>query len=307
MLIRPYQETDYPALVRLWNDCLPYDRLSHERFLQMFLLDTYFRTEGFLVAMEDDRFVGFLQAIHRTGTEEKTGYLTAFGVLPAYRRRGIGTALLEAGLNYLREQGMEQVSCNGYAPYYAFPGVDERYEEANAFLLKHGFQEAGRPVAMGLNLEYVTIPEAVRARDIDLDQEEYDIGMFRLSDAQALLRFTQEHFPYWHDSILDGLRHGNYQIIVARKDGEIVGCAQWENTLTDPPRGASGRFGPFGVRADLRSKGIGAVLFYHIVEYAKEKGHKYLWFGWAGGRNLSFYERAGCRITRQFTLYRKEI
>ena len=35
---------------------------------------------------------------------------------------------------FLRGQGRTEVMCNGYAPYYVFPGVDEDYREAIGFL-----------------------------------------------------------------------------------------------------------------------------------------------------------------------------
>ncbi|MCX6379054.1 MAG: GNAT family N-acetyltransferase [Armatimonadetes bacterium] len=307
MLIRPYENSDFALLTALWNQWLDYDPITRARFLQLFLLDKNFQREGLLVAFHEELFAGFLQVITRKEAGDNVGYLTFFGVHPAKRRQGVASALLEAGMSYLREQGVEMLSCNGYAPYYMFPGVDERYTEANAFLLKQGFEVAGRPVAMGLNLEGVITPKAVREKELELDSERYTIRPFRIDDSLPLMKFTETHFPYWEDSIRDGLQHGNYDIILAIHDGEIVASAQWQNTLTDPPRGAAGRFGPFGVREDLRNKGVGAVVFYKMIEYVKERGHRYLWFGWAGGRNLSFYERAGCRITRQFTLYKRKL
>lgn len=307
MLIRPYEDADFHALADVWNEALPYDQITEERFVQLFLLDKNFRREGLFVALHEGGLTGFLQVVARQVTGEKTGYLTFFGVRPAKRRQGVATALLEAGLNCLRERGMETVSCNGYAPCYQFPGVDERYVEANAFLLKHGFEVAASPVAMALDIGGAATPESVRRKEEELARAGCVVRPFRLEDSLSLLKFTETHFPYWEDSIRDGLQHGNYDIIVAVCDGEIVASAQWQNTLTDPPRGAAGRFGPFGVREDQRNKGVGAVVFYKMMEYVKERGHERLWFGWAGGRNLSFYERAGCRITRQFALYKRRL
>jgi hypothetical protein len=52
---------------------------------------------------------------------------------------------------------------------------------------------------------------------------------------------------------------------------------------------------------------VDAVIFYKLIERVPGQGSRYLWFGWAGGRNLHFYERAGCKVTRSFQLFKKSI
>lgn len=295
--LRPFQPADLSALVALWNRCLTKDPITEQRFWQLFLLDPNFDPRGALIAEQDGALVGFLQVV-------SAGHLTAFFVAPECRRLGIGSQLLEAGLDYLQAKGQSRVACNGYAPYYIFPGVDVDYEAAGAFLAHHGFTVTSEPVAMGMALEGVQMPEAVRAQRAVLAAEGYDVRLFELRDTLPLLAFAHEHFPQWHTSVLDGLQRGNRELMLAvGSDGDVVGFTQWQNPHNDPPTGAAGRFGPFGVHPELRGKGIGAVVFYALVEHVTASGGRYLWFGWAGGRNLSFYERVGCRVTRQFQLW----
>lgn len=311
--IRPFRPGDLPAIVALWNRCLTKDPIAEDRFWHHLVLDPNFDPDGALVAEVDGEIDGFLQAIVRhlpmagVGREPETGFITVFFVSPEARRRGVGSALLDAGLDYLRRQGRRSVSCNGYSPIYLFPGVDDDYQDAQAFLGARGF--AGQPgaVAMGMRLEGVRMPAEVRRHAGELRAEGYEVRMFRREDTLPLIAFSLTHFPEYGDTVRDGLQHGNEEIVVAAKDGEIVGYTQWENTYTDPPSGAEGRFGPFGVRADLRSKGLGSVIFYTLIERVVARGSRYLWFGWAGGRNLSFYERAGCGVTRRFTLYHRPL
>lgn len=311
--LRPFGPGDLDPIVALWNRCLPKDPITEERFWQLFLLDVNFDPEGALVAEVNGAPVGFLQAMVRRypmgslGLEPNRGWITAFFVDAAYRGQGIGSGLLEAGFEFLRSKGRTEVWCNGYAPYYVFPGVDSDYTEALAFLEQKGFTRLSSPVAMGMRLEGVTTPPAVAEKYEALKTEGYEIRMFRREDTLALLAFMEQHFAHWAPSVLDGLQHGNLEIMIATHQGEIVGFTQWENTYNDPPKGAPGRFGPFGVRPDLRSKGIGAVIFYKLIERVAGNGARYLWFGWAGGRNLSFYERAGCVITRQFHLFKRAL
>ncbi len=312
--IRPFEPHDLSPVVALWNRCLSKDPISEERFWRMFLLDANFDPAGALIAEAEGEVVGLLQAMVRKtplgalGLQPQLGWLPVFCVHPDHRGRGVASHLLDAGMAFLRQQGRTEVLCNGYAPTYIFPGVDVDYKDALAFLLAREFSVVGEPVAMGMPLEGVRMPEAVRRRAQTLRQEGISIRLFRREDTLPLLEFAGRHFPHWQPGVLEGLQRGNTEIMVAgTHSGEILGYTQWENPHNDPPNGAAGRFGPFGVREDLRGRGIGAVLFYTLIERVAGNGARYLWFGWAGGRNLSFYERAGCVITRRFQLLKRTL
>ncbi len=311
--IRPFLPGDLVPVVSLWNRCLSKDPISEERFWRLFLLDENFDPDGALVAQSNDgKVVGFLQAMVRRipygslGLQSDQGWITVFFVDPGYRRRGIGTALLQRGVEFLRNKGVLKIASNGYAPYYVFPGVDADYREAHEFLPVRGFTRSVDAVAMGMPLEGVRMPEAVRIKKDSFGGEGVTVRPFERTDTLPLLAFTEAHYPHWTPSLRDSLQHGSTEVLVAvlGPTAEVLAYAQWQNPHNDPPHGAPGRFGPFGVRPDLHSQGIGAVVFYEMIAHAAGSGSRYLWFGWAGGRNLSFYERAGCKVTRRFQLYK---
>ena len=214
--------------------------------------------------------------------------------------------MLQGGREFLQNKGCRKIGCSGYAPYYIFPGVDEDYGAAHTFLAVRGFAGAADAVAMGMPLEGVRMPDAVKRKQAMLASEGITVRPFERADTLPLLDFAEAHYPHWTPSIRDSLLRGSTDILVAVScpAAEILAYAQWQNPHNDPPRGAPGRFGPFGVRPDLRSQGIGAVVFHAMIERAAGSGARYLWFGWAGGRNLSFYERAGCVVTRRFQIYK---
>lgn len=309
IVIRPFQPGDLAPVVAQWNQCLDRDPITEERFWRLLLLDPNFDPAGALVAERDGEVIGFLQAmaprylLGSAAPDAEKGYLTVFFVAEAHRTRGVGSALLEAGCAHLRSQGRTELWCNGYGPTYLFPGVDRAYRAATTWLEGHDFEVVAEPVAMGLRLEGAGTPPEVRSLTEELRRDGFELRMFRRPDTLPLIAFSETHFPQFGQTVRDGLQHGNEEIVVATRGGEIVGFAQWQNTYTDPPHGAPGRFGPFGVRPDLRNHGLGAAIFYYLVERVRANGARYLWFGWAGGRNLSFYQRAGCVVTRQFFQY----
>lgn len=311
--VRPYAPEDLSATVSIWNRCLTKDPISEDRFWHHFLLDPNFDRDGALVAEIDGCRVGFLQVMVRQhpmppiGLEPERGWLTVFFVDSERRRLGVGSALLAAGLRYLRDRGRREVWCNGYAPIYIAPGVDVDYTAAQQFLPARQFEPAAEAVAMGMRLEGVCMPPGVKRRRDHLHADGFEIRAFSRADTLPLIAFSERYFPEYGATILDGLSRGNEEIIVATFNGDVAGFTQWQNTYTDPPAGAEGRFGPFGVRPDLRDRGLGSVIFYTLIEHVLARGTRYLWFGWAGGRNLSFYERAGCEVTRRFQLFRRTV
>lgn len=293
----------------LWNACLPSDTISIRRFCSLFLFDPNFKAEGALVAEVEGKPVGFLLAIYRRAplgiysADPKQGWITTFFVAPKFRRIGIGRSMMQAGLAYLRGCGCQVISCNGYAPSYAFPGIDHDYRAAICLVRRCGFQYLTDAVSMEMSLEGWEKPVAVADRQVKLESEGICLRRVQPGDALALLSFAEQHYPYWHQSIVDGLQVEMGNVYIAVQGGNVLAFAQWENPQTDPPNGARCRFGPFGVRPDLRSQGLGAVLFQFVIESVVKAGADRLWFGWAGGRNLPFYERAGCRITRRYQLF----
>jgi mycothiol synthase len=312
-VIRPFGPKDLAPVVALWSRSLAKDPMTEDRFWHFYLLDCNFDPAGALVAEAGGEVVGYLQAIVRKfpmgslGTQPTMGWIPVFFVAPERRRQGLGTNLLEAGLSYLRSQGRTEVMINGYSPCYVTPGIDADYTEALAFVEQHGFAKVSEPLAMGMRLDGQRMPQRVKEKWAALKTEGYEIRMFERGDTLPLLAFAEKHFPHWQPSVLDGLQRANMEIVVATKGERIVGFTQWENTYNDPPNGAGGRFGPFGVDPTLRSQGIGAVIFYYLIERVVGKGARFLWFGWGGGRNYTFYTRAGCEVLRQFRLFKRAL
>ena len=59
----------------------------------------------FFAVTENSRLVGAAAALQKLPHGDRTGYIHMMAVLPEFRRRGVGTALLRRCLLYFREQG----------------------------------------------------------------------------------------------------------------------------------------------------------------------------------------------------------
>ena len=106
--------------------------LEHEFFLRHSLplenyvySKTYFDPAGLTVAVEDGSIVGFSHAgfgpnTMQTALQHSIGVLCAIGVRPQYRRRGIGTELLQRAETYLRNAGAQEFYAGPMSPFNPF-------------------------------------------------------------------------------------------------------------------------------------------------------------------------------------------
>lgn len=88
--------------------------------------------EGILLITEGQRMVAYCWTID-DAVYSKKGYVRMMGVDPAYRNRGLGKAILVAGIDYLRERGMKEIELM----------VDSRNPVAKRLYQSLGFKRKG--------------------------------------------------------------------------------------------------------------------------------------------------------------------
>jgi len=116
--LRSDVDGDVEALNWLDNECFKADPLHVSRTVEetrkALLEDPVLGWREFFFAVLGGRDVGYVGVgiDERYNVEHgvKTGYINGIGVLPAYRRRGIGTRLLLYGLERLKDKGMTSAS-----------------------------------------------------------------------------------------------------------------------------------------------------------------------------------------------------
>jgi GNAT superfamily N-acetyltransferase len=288
------------------------DAIPESRFVRQVLLDANFRAEGAPVAVRGDDVVGFCLALTRRTPLENAppdaerGYVTLIGVSPAEQRRGIGSRLLDAAETYLRDQNRKLVMVSSYAPGYFIPGVDvNAYPAGLPFFAKHGYKEVIRPVAMQTSLWDLRQPEWVGERACKLAGEGVTVSPWTAELTLPILEFAQQEFPGdWVRVVREVINrivtYGDSpsRLIAAIDNGKVVGFSHYENE----------RFGPIGVAASQRGRGLGQVLMYCTLLAQRDAGLRAAWFLWSDDKTAAkLYNGAGFREVRRFALFRKEL
>ncbi len=309
--IRGYRAGDEAAVVALWNRCLPADPITPDRFAAQVLLDVNFDADGFLVAEHEGAVTGFLLAMTRQtpmqgmDNDPDDGWITVFFVDAAFRRQGIGQALLDRGMAHIAGRGRRWVSVSPYAPNYFWPGVDaDRYPTALRLLQNNHFATIETPVSMTASLLDFHIPDSVHDVRRRRESEGYVFGTLRDDQIAGVLDFNSRHFSAdWARAIRDALLRGvpRERVLVASRGAEIVGFCLYGGYDR-----VAERFGPFGVHPESRRIGLGRVLLYYCLDRMHANGLQNAWFLWTGLDDPAghLYASAGFHVARSFTVTR---
>lgn len=152
---RTFRNTDTPRLVAVWNETFKERgaaRLANNTLLERYTLSKpIFDPHGLIVAESNGVVVGWAHAgmSQNPFSTHKIGVTCLIGVLPAHRRRGIGTDLLHRCEQYLRAQGADLLLAGGHWPNNPFymgiyggcdsPGFLKSDVLAEPFFLKHSY------------------------------------------------------------------------------------------------------------------------------------------------------------------------
>jgi len=126
---RPFHNWDLPALCRLWNEQPPQRGLARHLtpydFEQSTLGKPYFDREGLIVALADERLVGFAHAgfgCCEEGRQIETdlGVTCMLMVDPAHQNSSLPTELLRRSESYLAERGAKVFYGGGIYPLSPF-------------------------------------------------------------------------------------------------------------------------------------------------------------------------------------------
>jgi len=312
--VRSYEPGVEGDIVDRWNRWLKYDPLTLAVFERKVLLDPNFDPEGLKLAYSGGKVVGFCLSIARRyplyyqGLEEERGWVTALACDPSAPE--VGAALLSASLEYLRGRGCREVLFSPYTPNYFFPGVDpDRYPWLLKLLEQHGFERVHEALSMDAQLwPDFTVPEEVERLERELEREGVVVRPLETRDIRPFLSFLERNFPAdWYRHALELLQSGceKGQVLVAVKGGEVVGYCQYWHSEDYHWHRPGAHFGPFGVRGDMRGKGIGTVLLARCLWEMRARGIHSAFVLWTDERAAKLYSRFGFRVTRRYYIMRR--
>lgn len=312
--IRGFRAGDGPPLVEAWRRSAPADAVTADRFRSLVLLDPNFDPEGLRVAVDGGRVVGAAYAVRRltplagTDLEPEQGWIPFFFTDPDARGRGLGRRLLTEALDWLHGHGRTRVDFSSYTPDYVLPGLDaEAYPEAAALLESLGFRTLYEATAMHRGLVGYRLPDDVARRLGELTARGHRFTTPSDDDLVDLFALAGGHFgPDWACTIRACLTAGTPldRIVVVRDPaGRLSGWA-----MHGAFDGVDERFGPIGVREEMRGTGLGEVLLHLVLERMRARRAHSAWFLWTGARSPAghMYRKAGFSDTRVFRVLRRE-
>lgn len=312
MKIINYLQEYENSIVKLWNECLIADTISCEQLRKQVLFDENFNRKLALIAIEDKEVVGFILATKRQvpyldrGLEPERGWINLLFVREDYRKKNIGSQMIKEVEERLKEFGVKNITVAAYSPNYFFPGIDqENYKESIDFFEKLNYVRTGEAVSMQRNLWSYNIPLKVNERKRQLEDQGYSFRKFDYKYSMDLLEFLGENFGGgWKRNALMAMQNNEAEKLIwisLDTNDKVVGFCMRKMD------GNECRFGPFGVREDLRSSGIGGVLFNLMMDDMKQNKLYYLYFLWTHGAGMRFYQKHGVEVYRSYYLYSKKI
>jgi len=310
MYIRNICGSDMDEIISLWKKTLPYLVIDRNIFMKKIFLEVNFSQEGFFVAVDDDKIVGFVNAVYRkvpicAGAEIETevGWISAFVVDKDYLY--VGDLLLEKAEIYLIKNGKSIIN-TGYYPTYFVQGIDERYTPEYIDIFEKRGYNKNRSIAMILDLNKYCVPQTLEQKRLRLEEE--GVSFISLSDEYIteLLSLKNDFLkPSWLYEYQNRVKDMDFERFkLAVKDGKVVGAC-----VFDDPDSAPERFGPFGVSEACQGKGIGGVLLADTLAEMKKRGLKSAWMQWASddkGASI-LYERAGFVEKESYIEFEKRI
>lgn len=130
--IKQLEKSQIEEFVDVYNRCFmaspdPFCPLTMEQAAQL-------DNEGIFVAELWGNIAGFIACFVEKKTDSIYGEITGIGVLPARRRKGVATALIQQATEYFLAAGIEEVYCEVY----------EENAPSQMLIMAYGFSEVGR-------------------------------------------------------------------------------------------------------------------------------------------------------------------
>lgn len=275
---RTFRNDDPPRIMEVWQASRDSRAFAAARSCDaleaLLFCKPYFDREGFFLCEDEGRVVGFAHAGFGASDDKRSidytvGAVYMVRVLPAYRRRGVGSQLLKLGQAYLARRGAKLQYLGGMYPLNAFylglyggselPGLLESDSNTRQFALAHGYEPCDKCL--------------VYQREID--------ELPRVSDTRiALLRraveVQAEPWPlpstWWDACVMGNMPSLRYEMFERETRAPIGHAWVWEMELFGQAWGTpTVGITDFRIEYEFRRRGFGKLLLLTILKHLREQ------------------------------------
>jgi len=230
---------------------------------------------------------------------------------PSAQRQGIGTRLLEAGIERLRALGVTTVALGSGGHNYLWPGVPEDLPGAAGFFAARGWRFGHKVLDLVVDLRRFQTPagtlERAKRAGVTIEVQTGPPVPAGPDPAVELLAFEAEHFPNW----LRAFQRSTSPVLVARDPGgAIAGTLLFRGppdaTIFTAMLGAdAGTIGCVGVAAAARGAGVGSAMVARASELLRDAGTGVCHISWT--EREWFYRRVGYLPWRRYHMAERPI
>jgi len=231
-------------------------------------------------------------------TRGQVGYVKLLAVAPDQRRRGLGSALLAELERRLAARGCTSLRLFADAPHYLRPGVEYRDTAFISFCERCGFEQRRAVCNMTADLRTAHLDTA--ADEARLAINGFTVRRLAAADGPAFETYLRERWTEnWRVEGLRSLRRDPVSTHLCLREDSIVGFAT--HSVSGP-----GQFGPMGTDAELRGKGVGALLLRRCLADQKAAGFAECDIQWVGPKGF-YADHVSAVISRGFWQYEKPL
>jgi len=267
-----------------------------------------FDSSGMFIAELDGKPAGIVNAYVDKFRKEKKGFISWLGVLPEYRRRGVGKALAQKAIESLKERGME----------IAETALDSTREVCIRLFEDLGFRLIRSSSFMKMSLDKIPFNigenREVDMRKLDVTSEE-DIILLNNLENECF----KEHFNY-RPSQIEETRHWLLEnpwlqwqaYFFAELEGKSVGYISIgiDEKYNREKETLSGWINDIGVLKPFRRRGIGTALMLKGLNELKNEGLENALL-YVDDENptkaIKLYEKIGFKIVKKTQIYQKKL
>jgi len=297
------RDKDEELWLRIWNESFKEyedERAMTTEDMRIWENSPRFDSEGMFIAEWNGKPVGEVYARVDKKREEKKGFINLVGVLPEFRRKGVGRRLVEKGIENLRERGMETVESWTREDYTGY----RKLLESMGFSLTRVFSTMEKdldtiPSTIGENREVKLQTMSKTMRDIKLLNW---LGNETFKEHYNFRPNTIEETKYTIENEPDIDINGWFFAYLKKQLVGYVGTGIDKKFIEE--KGINrGWIWVIGVLKPHRRKGVGTRLMLAAMEFLKEKGMREAMLGVDDinpTKAIELYKKTG------FTVYKKE-